>query len=152
MEVVSRVVSGGMIDWVLSACIDAADWMPSHELPGFQRDDTIDDLEYRLLVVGDDDKRQPPLDAQMLEHAGESFPTLLVKPRERFVENQQSGSTSQETGDRDPTLLAAAELIDPTILKRVGIETDELQHLSDEVRTCSRCSCDVVADERTLEL
>ena len=58
-----RVVSADMISWVLSADIEVAGRLLGHEPSGIKGDDTVHDPECGLLVMRDDDERQPRPDA-----------------------------------------------------------------------------------------
>ena len=140
-----------MIDSAVHARIEAVGRMLGHESSAVEGHDTVDDPEGGVAVMKTMTSVNP---AAMRRHSRTRVrvSAVLVEPGEGFVENQESGLAGQKTGDRDTTLLAAAQLFDVTIRKRVGIQADELQHVGDEIRPCSGCRGDVVADDWTLQL
>jgi len=75
--------------------------------------DTVRHREGLLLVMRDVDEGDADLPLQVLELGLHLLPQLEVEGAERLVEQQHLGAVDQGTGERDPLLLAAGQLIRP---------------------------------------
>ena len=82
-----------------------------------------------LLVVGDVHERDADLAVQLLQLELERTPQLGVERAERLVEQQHPGSQHQRTGQRDPLLLTARQLV--RLAGRELAEPDEVERLAD---------------------
>ena len=63
-----------------------------------------------LVVVGDEQRRQPELAQQLLQLAANGRLRVRVERRERLVEQQHAGVARERAGERDALALAAREL------------------------------------------
>ena len=94
---------------------------------GFHHGDAVADGVGFLLVVGDEDGRQPQPLLQGAQVAAHADPHLGVEVAERLVEQQHLGLDGDGAGDGDALLLAARKLGRPAV--GVGGEADQLQRL-----------------------
>ena len=89
---------------------------------GVHHRDPVAHRERLLLVVGHVHERDPDLGLDPLELHLELAPELEVERAERLVEEQDVGPVGEGSGERDPLLLAARELVRAPLLvaRRAG--------------------------------
>ena len=85
--------------------------------------------ERLVLVVGDEDRRQPEPVLEVLHPRPRALAQLRVEVRERLVEQQHRRRVDERPRQRDALLLAAGELVRVAALVRGHV--DELEHLPD---------------------
>ena len=73
--------------------------------------DTVGHRQRFFLIVGNEHEGDTELTLQRLQFVLHLFTQLVVKRRERFVEQQQAWLIDYRTGDGDALLLAAGELV-----------------------------------------
>ena len=94
--------------------------------------DAVGDRHRLLLVVGDDDEREPEPFLEMHQLELRLLAQLLVERRQRLVEQQHARALDQRARERDALALAARQLV--RLALGEALELDQRQHLRDPRR------------------
>jgi hypothetical protein len=104
-----------------------------HDRAALQDRDTVGDRERLVLVVGDEDRRDPG-PAEDVDHlATHARAQLDVEGRERLVEQDERRVGGERPGEGNPLPLAARELVRHPLLEPG--EADEREKLVDALRS-----------------
>ena len=98
-----------------------------HDPASGQLDDPADEPVGALDIVGHQHEGQAQLAAQADQHVDQPRAGPLVQAGERLVQHEQPRPAGQQPGQRDPPLLAAAQLVHPAVTDLTGVQPDQGQ-------------------------